>query len=206
MSGMHHGVMFDPDSVKTYKLFHGDSRDVLRRFKPNSIHSIHSTLCVINSDESREENTVLHELYYKLLVDSGSLFTHGKIVGLEEMGWIKQYDILTTDHYTKSDDFYRKFNDTPINETESGSKARIITKTDLYSVDVFDDIMCNFYTPPGGIALDPTMGNGRYVIAALQRGRRGIGIEMVAEQYNMAARRLALYEDGISKVAGTDCQ
>lgn len=58
------------------------------------------------------------------------------------------------------------------------------------------DIMCNFYTPPGGITMDPTMGDGPYVIAALQRGRKAIGIERADRLYNDAARRVKLYESG----------
>ena len=69
--------MFDPESIATCKLFHGDARDVLHAFKTGTIHSIFSTVAVItNDDGSTDENTTLHELYYKLLTDSGSLFTN----------------------------------------------------------------------------------------------------------------------------------
>ena len=43
----HHDMMFNPDYVNTYKLFHGDARDVLRAFEPDRIHSIYFTVGVV---------------------------------------------------------------------------------------------------------------------------------------------------------------
>ena len=155
-----HVVMFDPNTVKTYKLFHGDSRDVLRSFKPGSVHSIFATPTVYTGlVEYVVENTALHELFYKVLHKSGSLFTHAINVDMEKMGWIRQHD-LDCQHYTKSDDFYREFHDVPIRKAENYFKARRIMKAGMDGSNPFLDMMCNFYTPPGGITMDSTMGNG----------------------------------------------
>ena len=213
-------MMFDPASVKKYKLFRGDARDVLRTFKPGSVHSIYATPAVYTGlvkflrkssipdsslsaspavdaglAESAAENTALHELFYKVLHESGSLFTNATNVDMERMGWIRQHD-LDCQHYTKSNDFYREFNDVPIEKSEDYAKARRIMKVGVDGSNAFLDVMCNFYTPPGGITMDPTMGDGPHVIAALQRGRRAIGIERVDHMYDTAIRRLALYEVG----------
>ena len=218
----HHVMMFDPASVKTYKLFHSDARDVLRSFKPGSVHSIFATPAVYTElvkflrkssipdsslsaspavdaglAESAAENTALHELFFKVLHESGSLFTNATNVNMEKMGWIRQHD-LDCQHYTKSDDFYREFNDVPIRRVEDYGKARRFMHSDMEGSNAFLDVMCNFYTPPGGITMDPTMGDGPYVIAALQRGRKAIGIERVDRLYNNAARRLDLYAAGIT--------
>ena len=45
--------------------------------------------------------------------------------------------------------------------------------------------------PPGGIVLDPFVGTGTAVVAAVRRGRRGIGIDLSAEYLRTAAERLA---------------
>ena len=191
-------MMFDPASVKTYKLFCGDARDVLRSFKSESVHSIFATPAVIiGFAESVTENTALHELFYKVLHKSGSLFTNASNVDMERMGWIRQHD-TNYQHYTKSDNFYREFHDTSIEKVEDYAKARKLLNAPVDGSNPFLDIMCNFYTTPGGITMDPTMGDGPHLIAALQRGRRAIGIERVDSWYDRAARRMALYGNGIT--------
>ncbi len=45
--------------------------------------------------------------------------------------------------------------------------------------------------PPGGIVLDPFVGSGTTLVAALQTGRRGIGFEMGADYTEIARRRVA---------------
>lgn len=45
--------------------------------------------------------------------------------------------------------------------------------------------------PPGGIVLDPFVGTGTAVVAAVRRGRRGIGIDLSAEYLRTAEGRLA---------------
>lgn len=45
--------------------------------------------------------------------------------------------------------------------------------------------------PPGGIVLDPFVGTGTAVVAAVRRGRRGIGIDLSAEYLQTAEARLA---------------
>jgi site-specific DNA-methyltransferase (adenine-specific) len=45
--------------------------------------------------------------------------------------------------------------------------------------------------PPGGIVLDPFVGTGTAVVAALRRGRRGIGIDLSGEYLRTAEARLA---------------
>ena len=190
--------MFDPASVKKYKLFRGDARDVLRLFKPGSVHSIFATPAIYTGRaDNMTENTALHELFYKVLHDSGSIFTHASNVDMECMGWIRQHD-MDCQHYTKSDNFYREFNDIPIERIEDYVKARKLLHEPVDGSNAFLDIMCNFYTPPGGITMDPTMGDGPYVIAALQRGRRAIGVERIDRKYDAALRRIELYADGIT--------
>lgn len=50
--------------------------------------------------------------------------------------------------------------------------------------------LCRLITPPGGIVLDPFMGSGTTGIAAVQEGFEFIGIEMNAEYYEIAERRI----------------
>jgi len=44
--------------------------------------------------------------------------------------------------------------------------------------------------PPGGVVLDPFQGSGTTGVAALQSGRRYIGVECVSEYHGIACRRL----------------
>lgn len=47
------------------------------------------------------------------------------------------------------------------------------------------------HCPPGGSILDPFMGTGTTLVAAEQLGRRGIGIEISPEYFEVACRRVA---------------
>ncbi len=49
--------------------------------------------------------------------------------------------------------------------------------------------------PPGGIVLDPFVGTGTAVVAAVRRGRRGIGIDLSPEYLHTAEARLAALQD-----------
>ena len=117
-----------------------------------------------------DENTTLHKLYYKLLTYSGSLFINPNLnTDMESMGWIKQHDVMTK-HYTKSDNFYREFHDSPICNVDDYAKARKITNNmEINRVDDFHDMMCNFYTPLCGITMYPTMGSDPHIISTFQR-------------------------------------
>lgn len=44
--------------------------------------------------------------------------------------------------------------------------------------------------PPGGVVLDPFVGSGTTLLACLQTGRRGIGVELKPEYHAIALRRL----------------
>jgi site-specific DNA-methyltransferase (adenine-specific) len=46
-------------------------------------------------------------------------------------------------------------------------------------------------TPTGGVVLDPFMGSGSTILAAIQEGRDYIGIEMDIESFEIAKRRVA---------------
>ena len=50
--------------------------------------------------------------------------------------------------------------------------------------------LCRLVTPPGGIVLDPFMGTGTTIIAALSEGFQGIGIERDPAYFAMAEHRL----------------
>jgi site-specific DNA-methyltransferase (adenine-specific) len=51
--------------------------------------------------------------------------------------------------------------------------------------------LCRLICPPGGIVLDPFMGSGSTGMAAVREGMSFIGIEMGAEYYEIAERRIA---------------
>jgi site-specific DNA-methyltransferase (adenine-specific) len=45
-------------------------------------------------------------------------------------------------------------------------------------------------TPPGGLILDPFIGSGTTGVACLRKGRRFVGIEVSAEYFSTAVRRI----------------
>ena len=45
-------------------------------------------------------------------------------------------------------------------------------------------------TPPGGVCLDPFMGSGTTLVAAVRTGRRAIGIEIEPRYFDIAVRRV----------------
>ncbi len=47
-------------------------------------------------------------------------------------------------------------------------------------------------TPTGGIVLDPFMGSGTTILAAILEGRQGVGIEISEEYCEIARKRLNL--------------
>lgn len=53
--------------------------------------------------------------------------------------------------------------------------------------------------PPNAVVLDPFMGSGTTGVAALQLGRRFIGVEREAEYYEIAERRIASAREGEMK-------
>lgn len=63
------------------------------------------------------------------------------------------------------------------------------------SLRLMEDII-SIHTNPGDIILDPFMGSGTTGVAALNLGRKFIGIELDGEYFEMARRRLALLERG----------
>lgn len=54
--------------------------------------------------------------------------------------------------------------------------------------------------PPDGIVLDPFMGTGTTIVAALKHGRRGLGIDINKKYVNSAKRRVKRYID-----TGSEC-
>lgn len=53
--------------------------------------------------------------------------------------------------------------------------------------------LCRVYAPAGGVVLDPFMGSGSTGIAALQEGRRFLGIDMSLHYVDIATRRINEY-------------
>jgi site-specific DNA-methyltransferase (adenine-specific) len=54
--------------------------------------------------------------------------------------------------------------------------------------------LCRLITPPNGIVLDPFMGSGSTGISALLEGFRFVGMEMDADYFKIAERRIENYE------------
>ena len=191
--------MFDSGRVKRYELLHGDANDVLSTLKPRSIDSVYAT---------PTSHPVLHEhchptvdleaymerffrLLHDVLKDDGSLFVtlpedsalHRIVCSI---GWIRQHDVPFPCHYVKSNGYY--------STVERGFPGR---PTDYEAVCPDDngsfwshDMVCNFFTPPGGVTLDPTVGKGTHVLAALLRGKHAIGIDRDADSLLRAEKRI----------------
>lgn len=51
------------------------------------------------------------------------------------------------------------------------------------------------FTKPGDTVLDPFMGSGTTVMAALEMQRKAIGIEIVPEYYDLVAKQLSTYQE-----------
>lgn len=225
--------MFDPESVKRYRLFHGDAVHVLLGFKPNSIHSGFATPGIMFSGSERIEpwqdffgyRAQWFQILYETLRNDGSFFmglsafySDDDVKRLTDMmykiGWIKQYGTGFGDgehsmHWTKSDNFYESIDNKPPRLVEDFESFRRKTNATLSlpypvvesdCVDSILDRICSSYTPPDGITLEPTVGYGRHVIAALQRGRRVIGIDWNKMALTVCARRANMLTCGSLQV------
>jgi DNA modification methylase len=64
--------------------------------------------------------------------------------------------------------------------------------------------LCRLVTPPGGTVLDPFMGSGTTIKAALSEGFRAIGIERDPDYYRMAEQRLHGAQIGLPLHTTTD--
>jgi hypothetical protein len=68
-------------------------------------------------------------------------------------------------------------------------------------VAVAERLVC-WFCPPGGVVLDPFAGTGTTLHAALDHGRRGVGIDVRASQVEIAARRLECIHPPCVPVSG----
>jgi site-specific DNA-methyltransferase (adenine-specific) len=86
--------------------------------------------------------------------------------------------------------------------TDSGSAARFfytakasraerqgVTHPTVKPLDLMA-YLCRLVTPPGGIVLDPYMGSGTTIKAAVSEGFHAVGIELDPENYAMAQHRM----------------
>ena len=227
-------MRIDPDDVERYKVLWGDACDVLATFVPGKINSIYAVMYSTpdlnqSEDEFHAYARRFCSVLYDVLGDSGSLFVavaephvewYWKI--MNDMGWIRQNDTMPVLHCTKSDNFYRAFDDAPLVVCEDVNARKTLavragnrfidvqhggTLGDLpcgaftpsenwfihaQQVDTLNDLVCSAFTPPDGITLDPTVGSGTHMAAALQRGRRAIGIDRDMKSVGQTSSRLAL--------------
>ena len=65
----------------------------------------------------------------------------------------------------------------------------------VFPVDLLE-LPINATCPVGGVLLDPFAGTGSALLAAIQMGRRAIGIDISREYLDVALRRLLEYQDG----------
>ena len=56
-------------------------------------------------------------------------------------------------------------------------------------------------TPTGGVVLDPFMGSGSTGVAAVLEGRDFVGIELGAESYDIATRRIEAAQREVVQLA-----
>lgn len=215
--------MFDPESISTYRLFYGDSVKTLLNFKPKSVHSMYATpgvdSCGQNMCEPWQDfygyRAQWFQLLYDTLKDDGSLFMYagppsfsntgylGEI--MEGIGWIRHDEtgFGTNMHWTKSDHYYENsaderhvvledFKSFRNNIKKSLSLPCPIQDDDRVSDGI--DKICSIFTPPDGIVLEPTVGYGRFLIAANQRGRRAIGIDQNRMSITVCRRRIEMME------------
>ena len=204
--------MIDPDLINTCEIFLGDSMKVMKTIKSDSVDFIHAGL--YNRDQWTDSKI---EHYYKhlkrILRSTGSimdeLFTpyisedheHRDQCDIaKSVGLILQQDTMCT-HFTKSDNFYRGYSspDKLIYEQYDNGIPRkrlvngVMKQFGRATAGTFMDTSASTYTPPGGIVFDPMCGMGSEMIAALQRGRRAIGIDIDEYSVNSCRERIQKY-------------
>ena len=227
-------MKIDPDDVERYKVLWGDACQVLATFVPGKINSIYAEMYSTpdlgqSEDEFQAYARRFCTALYNVLDDSGSLFVAVAEPYVEwywgmmkEVGWIRQNDTMPVLHCTKSDNFYRVFDDASLVVREDADvRKTLAVRAGNRSIDVqqnsmsedlicsaftppenrfiyaqqvgtLNDLICSAFTPPDGITLDPTAGSGTHMAAALQRGRRAIGIDRDMKSVGQASCRLAL--------------
>ena len=202
--------MFDPSCVKNYKLVHDDAVHALLYFKPGSIDCICATPGIDSYKSEYHEpwmdfygyRAQFFQLLYDVLKPSGSLFMEARsrdndilVNMMKSIGWKSQHDC----HWTKSDDYYVNDIDEKLKFIEDQKIVEYINKSiDLSYPFIMEDLVdeklnaiCKKYVPSDGILLEPTVGNGRHLIAALINNRRFIGIDWNLKALVVCARRVS---------------
>ena len=204
--------MIDPDSIKTCEIFDGDSLEVMKDIKSNSVDCINAALY----NRKRWTDTMMERYFESLkriLKDTGSILmaellpdlssntndNASSMIAQQDVGLILQHDSVYT-HYTKSDKFFRGYNSpkTPIYEKNNGlpSQRMINGKMETFGPQIpgfYMDLIASTYVPPGGILFDPMCGRGSEMIAALQRNKRAIGIDIDPDSTKYARERIKKY-------------
>ena len=230
-------TLYNPETVRYYKIFHGDAVHILLKFMPKSVHSCFASPYILESDSPVWEDfyghrSQLFKLLYETIKNDGSLFlklsTKDNNDGskqlfelMEGVGWIKHCDSeysndMYVGHWTKSDDFYvnpdHDSNKPPILLEDFELFKTLINKNRKrkYNIDMNENVnpmlgetdkiidkICSKHTPPDGVTLDPTAGYGRFIITALQRQRRVIGIEQMKGRSLVCVKRSQIFLDNI---------
>ena len=204
--------MIDPDLIEKCEIFDGDSLNIMKNIKSNSVDCINAALY----NRKRWTDTMMERYFESLkriLKDTGSILiaellpdlsfdmydNESAIIAQQNVGLILQHDSVYT-HYTKSDKFFREYNSPkiPIYEKNNGkSSQRMVNGTmETFGPQIpglHMDLAASTYTPPGGILFDPMCGRGSELIAALQRNKRAIGIDSDPDSTKYARKRIAKY-------------
>ena len=204
--------MIDPDLIEKCEIFDGDFMDVMEDIKPNSVDCIMGSLR--NSDGFSDDMTIRYfKLLKRILKDAGSIImghwihdmpsTYKNSIGVkiaEDVGLVRQHD-MTYFHYTKNDKFHRKYNspNKPIYEKKDNNF--IFQKTvngksftlEQSTPSLHMDLVASTYVPPNGILLNPACGDGTELIAALQRNKRAMGIDVDIYAVDYTRERIRRY-------------
>ena len=185
----HHSELLANDGHEANDLFRNSLPEMHRILKPGCC-----CCCCCGGGGGPDPQFARWSLWLDEVFDFKQMVVWDK--GPMGMGWHYRRSYETVLVAQKQGAACRWYDDTNRVENiiRAGTYPKIIPSSDQHPTEKPVGLMVHFirlHTQPGDVVIDPFMGSGTTGVAAIQEGRRFIGIEIDPKYYAIAERRIA---------------